>query len=106
MLLSDVVFASTAAAGAPVPTETAVGKGVTEGWTPTALAVVECATGRAGDPETTTGGGLATAATEIGLEETPGNITELELTETAVVDVSLEVTATAVGTFEAASVSD
>jgi len=103
---SDVVFASTAAAGAPVPTETAVGKGVTEGWTPTALAVVECATGRAGDPETTTGGGLATAATEIGLEETPGNITELELTETAVVDVSLEVTATAVGTFEAASVSD
>lgn len=106
MLLSDVVFASTAAAGAPVPTETAVGKGVTEGWTPTALAVVECATGGAGDPETTTGGGLATAATEIGLEETPGSITELELTEIAVVDVSLEVTATAVGTFEAASVSD
>lgn len=71
--------------------------------------MVECASGRAGDPETTTGGGLAmavTGVTEIGLEETPGNITELELTEMAVVDISLEVTTTAVGTFEAASVSD
>lgn len=97
-------MASTKTAGTPVLPETAVGKGFmvnAEGWTPTALAMVDCTAGVADDPETTTGGRSATATTGVTgigleLEATPASSEEeLEATEIAVVDVSLKVAATA-----------
>lgn len=99
---NDAVLALTEAAVTPALPETPVGKAVmltTGGWAPAAFVMLDCATGRADEPETTTAG-LETGTTGVtgsGLEATPNIPGELELTGVAVVDVSAMVTATAAG---------
>ena len=85
----------------------AVGMVTAEGWTPETCGMVDCVTGTADELGTTIAGSdiATTGVIGTGLEAAPAVREELELTATAVVDVSPKETLTATEALEAASPS-